>query len=69
MSFVRFINETIPGATDDSVYSVIGICSRSQKNFTYQEWIISASLNDIDTNEVGRCSDGSTVVDLINKIY
>ncbi|MDP2229612.1 hypothetical protein [Methylotenera sp.] len=40
-----------------------------KKNFTYQEWIISASLNDIDTNEVGRCSNGSTVVDLINKIY
>lgn len=34
-----------------------------------QEWIISTSANDIKAKEVGGCSDGPTVVDLIKKIY
>ena len=34
-----------------------------------QAWIISTSPKDINANEVGGCSDGPTVVDLINKIY
>jgi len=34
-----------------------------------QEWIISTSPNDINAKEVGGCSDGPTVVDLIKKIY
>jgi hypothetical protein len=34
-----------------------------------QEWIISTSPNDIKAKEVGGCSDGPNVVDLIKKIY
>jgi len=34
-----------------------------------QEWIISTSPNDINANEVGGCTDGPTVVDLVKKIY
>lgn len=34
-----------------------------------QGWIISTSPKDINAKEVGGCSDGPTVVDLINKIY
>lgn len=34
-----------------------------------QAWIISTSDDDINANEVGGCSDGPTVLDLMNKIY
>ena len=34
-----------------------------------QEWIISTSPEDINAEEVGGCSDGPTVVDLVHKIY
>ncbi len=34
-----------------------------------QAWIISTSAEDINAEEVGGCSDGPTMVDLLNKIY
>lgn len=34
-----------------------------------KQWIISTSASDINAKEVGGCSDGPTVVDLVNKIY
>ncbi len=34
-----------------------------------QVWIISTSPDDINADEVGDCSDGPTMVDLLNKIY
>jgi len=33
------------------------------------QWIISTEESDIFAEEVGGCSDGPTVVDLVNKIY
>ena len=34
-----------------------------------QAWIISTSAEDINAEEVGGCSDGPTMVDLLNKTY
>ena len=43
-----------------------GILMFHQKS---QTWIISTSAEDINAEEVGGCSDGPTMVDLMNKIY
>ena len=43
-----------------------GILMFHQKSKT---WIISTSAEDINAEEVGGCSDGPTMVDLMNKIY
>lgn len=33
------------------------------------QWIIGSTPDDIEAPEVGGCTDGPTVIDLINKIY